>query len=151
VAKVYVSFFGACIRALMAALKHALTHPIMAWLSGDDGRTDVAFSGLQRLEGYLRSQVGKAMQLRFVPELRFIRDEGAERGGRVLSLLSGLSSVNAPGRAAAARTPSLASDVENEDEEDDESGSGSDVELISFSSDSDADVIMIHSDGEVST
>lgn len=117
-------------------------------LPGDDGRTDVAFSGLQRLEGYLRSQVGKAMQLRFVPELRFIRDEGAERGGRVLSLLSGLSAAGAPGRAAA-RVPSPASD--DEDEEDDDESSGPDVELVSLSSDTDADIISIDSDGEVST
>lgn len=39
------------------------------------------------MEGYLRSQVGKAMQLRSVPQLRMLRDDGAARGGRVLSIL----------------------------------------------------------------
>ena len=47
----------------------------------------MAFVGLQKLEPYLRSQVGKAMQMRHVPELRFFRDDGVARGGRVLSLL----------------------------------------------------------------
>ena len=77
VAKIYVSFFG------------------------DARGADVAFAGLQRLEPYLRSQVGKAMQMRHVPELRFFRDEGAARGGRVMSLLAELRS-EAQGAAALA-------------------------------------------------
>ncbi len=94
--------------------------------AGDERGSDVAFAGLQRLEGYLRSQVGKAMQLRFVPELRFIRDEGAERGGRVLSLLSGLRS------AGGVQPGGFVSDGES---------SGSDVELMTF--DSDEDIIVV--------
>ena len=56
-------------------------------LAGDARGAEVAFAGLQKLEGYLRSQVGKAMQLRSVPQLRMLRDDGAARGGRVLSIL----------------------------------------------------------------
>ena len=68
IAKIYVSFFG------------------------DQRGADMAFDGLVKLEPYLRSQVGKAMQMRHVPELRFFRDDGAARGGRVLSLLDSLRS-----------------------------------------------------------
>jgi len=68
VAKVFVSFFG------------------------DARGADVAFAALQRLEPYLRSQVGKAMQMRHVPELRFFRDDGSDRGRSVLGLLDSLRS-----------------------------------------------------------
>lgn len=70
VAKIYVSFFG------------------------EPRGAELAFAGLVKLEGYVRSQVGKAMQLRSVPALRFVRDDGAERGNRVMALLSGLSAEN---------------------------------------------------------
>lgn len=117
--------------------------------AGDARRSELAFSGLQRLEGYLRSQVGKAMQLRFVPELRFFKDDGAARGGRVLSLLSGLrDGAELPADVLAAAR------LDGEDAmQDDGMDSGSDLELVQYSSseDSDADIIMIHSDGEVST
>lgn len=81
VAKIFVSFFG------------------------DERGADAAFAGLQRMEPYLRSQVGKAMQMRHVPELRFFRDDGAERGGRVMSLLSQLRDEAAVDGAAAAAAP----------------------------------------------
>lgn len=67
VAKIYLSFFGA------------------------DGRgEDIAFQGLQKIEGYMRSQVGKAMGLQRVPEIRFMRDESLAQATKVLSLLDGL-------------------------------------------------------------
>ena len=100
VAKVFVSFFG------------------------DARGAEVAFAGLQRLEGYLRSHVGKAMQLRFVPELRFIRDEGAARGDRVMSLLSGLRAVTD-------------ADEARQQSESDGDSSGSDVELVTYDSEDD--------------
>ena len=52
----------------------------------------------------MRSQVGKAMQMRSVPQLRFLKDDGAERGGRVLTILSRLrdeAAAEAAGKAAA--------------------------------------------------
>jgi ribosome-binding factor A len=138
---------GALIHIVVIASPHH-THTFLLpppSFSGDERRSTLAFSGLQRLEGYLRSQVGKAMQLRFVPELRFFRDEGAERGGRVLNLLSGLRDGESPALAA--------SDIDIEDSDFfEEEEDNSDVELIQYSSEeSDGDIIMVHSDGEVST
>jgi hypothetical protein len=52
----------------------------------------------------MRSQVGKAMQMRSVPQLRFLKDDGAERGGRVLTILSRLrdeAAAEAAGKVAA--------------------------------------------------
>lgn len=81
IAKIYVSFFG------------------------DERGADMAFEGLQKLEPYLRSQVGKAMQMRHVPELRFFRDDGAARGGRVISLLDSLRSEAAEAGGLAMGAP----------------------------------------------
>jgi hypothetical protein len=41
------------------------------------------------------------MQMRHVPELRFFRDEGAERGGRIMTLLADLRSEAATDAASA--------------------------------------------------
>ena len=88
IAKIYVSFFGARVWHTSCSPTFADAAPCAA--SGDERGADMAFEGLQKLEPYLRSQVGKAMQMRHVPELRFFRDDGAARGGRVLSLLDSL-------------------------------------------------------------
>ena len=67
VAKVFVSFFGA-----------------------DERGEQMAFASLLKLEGYMRSQVGKAMGLQRVPELRFMRDESFLSAQRVVSILDQL-------------------------------------------------------------
>jgi hypothetical protein len=45
------------------------------------------------------------MQMRHVPELRFFRDEGAERGGRIMTLLADLRSEAATDAASALGAP----------------------------------------------
>jgi ribosome-binding factor A len=119
VAKIYVSFFGAWRASLPASIscratrdtacprfssifRPSLSLPLPCPPPAGDARgADQAFAGLQRLEPYLRSQVGKAMQMRHVPELRFFRDEGAERGGRIMTLLADLRSEAATDAASA--------------------------------------------------
>jgi len=46
---------------------------------------ELAMAGLKLLSGYIRQGLGKKMRLRFTPEVRFIQDEGIERGSRVSS------------------------------------------------------------------
>ena len=109
--------------------------------TGDQRGADAAFAGLQRLEPYLRSQVGKAMQMRHVPELRFFRDEGAERGGRVMSLLADLRSAATTDAAAALASPAPVPRTRGSD-----SGTDSDVDdpLQPFEYDSaDDDIILV--------
>jgi len=43
--------------------------------------------GLKSASGFLKREVAKALQLRYVPELRFIYDDSAERGARIEALL----------------------------------------------------------------
>ena len=115
-------------------------------MAGDARGADAAFAGLQRLEPYLRSQVGKAMQMRHVPELRFFRDEGAARGGRIMSLLADLRS-EATADAAAALGAAAAADGaapgrRGGGSSDSESASDADEPLLEYDS-ADEDVILI--------
>lgn len=50
---------------------------------GDDRGKEVAIAGLKSKAKYVRSQLGRRMKLRLTPEIRFIEDEGLERGSRV--------------------------------------------------------------------
>ncbi|KAJ6739183.1 RIBOSOME-BINDING FACTOR A CHLOROPLASTIC-RELATED [Salix koriyanagi] len=54
---------------------------------GDDRGKEVAIAGLKSKAKYVRSQLGRRMKLRLTPEIRFIEDEGLERGSRVIAIL----------------------------------------------------------------
>lgn len=74
----------------------------------------------------MRSQVGKSMGLRSVPEVRFVVDEGAARGGRVLSLLSALRGEEGEAEGAAAAAVGAAAAAA------DSSGSDEDAPLLPY-------------------
>ncbi len=46
--------------------------------------------GLKSASGYLRRELGHALDLRSVPELEFIQDDSIDKGARILELLRGL-------------------------------------------------------------
>lgn len=52
-----------------------------------DKPVEPALDGLHHARGYLRSRLGKALQIRHVPELRFVHDDSAERGARMDQLI----------------------------------------------------------------
>lgn len=54
---------------------------------GDERGKEVALAGLKSKAKYVRGQLGKRMNLRRTPEVRFIEDESLERGSRVISIL----------------------------------------------------------------
>ena len=54
---------------------------------GDEAARAAAMKGLQSATGYIRGEIGKRIQLRHVPEIRFHLDRSLERGVQVLSLL----------------------------------------------------------------
>jgi ribosome-binding factor A len=62
--------------------------------SDDEGK-EAAIVGLQRLEGYVRKHVGKAVRLRLTPEIRFIMDESIERTERMFKLLEQVKAIEA--------------------------------------------------------
>lgn len=54
---------------------------------GTPAQVQEALKGLERAAGHLRQQVGKRLQLRFTPELRFFYDEERENIDRMEQLL----------------------------------------------------------------
>ena len=43
--------------------------------------------GLKSASGYLRRELGHALQLRYTPELTFVRDDSIDQGAHILDLL----------------------------------------------------------------
>ena len=43
--------------------------------------------GLKSASGYLRRELGHALQLRYTPELTFVRDDSIEQGAHILDML----------------------------------------------------------------
>lgn len=44
-------------------------------------------TGLKSASGYLRRELGRALRLRYTPELTFIRDDSIDKGAHILDLL----------------------------------------------------------------
>lgn len=54
---------------------------------GDAARQKAALAGLASAAGFLRAQLSRRLQLRYVPELRFGIDQSFEHAARVAELL----------------------------------------------------------------
>jgi len=54
---------------------------------GEADSREVSIAILNKMAGYLRSQIGRRMKLRMIPELKFLYDESIDRGARIDSLL----------------------------------------------------------------
>jgi ribosome-binding factor A len=46
-----------------------------------------AIEGLRRASGFLRSRLGRELQVRHVPQLRFVHDDSAEQGAKISELI----------------------------------------------------------------
>jgi ribosome-binding factor A len=55
-----------------------------------------AWTGLHKAAGFIRSELGRRVQLRYTPELHFVKDESGARADRVLSLLRELDRADRP-------------------------------------------------------
>jgi len=55
--------------------------------TGDEAEQKQQFQGLEAAAPYIRGELGRRMQLRKVPELRFERDQSLEYGMRIERLL----------------------------------------------------------------
>ena len=53
----------------------------------DKSDVNEVVKGLKSAGGYLRRELGRALQLRYTPELLFERDESIDKGAHILSLL----------------------------------------------------------------
>ena len=60
---------------------------------GTDADRKGAEAGLNSARGYLRRELGKALRMRYVPDLMFRYDESVEYGSRIERLLSEIQST----------------------------------------------------------
>lgn len=54
---------------------------------GAEAETKDVFAGLAKASGFVRSELGKRLTLRYLPEIVFMKDVSGPRGDRVLQLL----------------------------------------------------------------
>ena len=79
----------------MISITHVETTPdlryakVYASFLQEDKAAD-ALKGLKSASGYLRRELGRALQLRYTPELVFQEDESIEYGARMADLLASL-------------------------------------------------------------
>jgi ribosome-binding factor A len=59
---------------------------------GADAEKREIFTGLAKASGFVRSELGRRLTLRYLPEVVFIKDVSGPRGDRVLQLLDELQS-----------------------------------------------------------
>ena len=52
-----------------------------------EDRANDALKGLKSASGYLRRELGRALQLRYTPELQFIADDSIQYGAHILEVL----------------------------------------------------------------
>ena len=65
-------------------LRHA---KVFVSVLGDDKQKKESLKGLISATGFLRSELGRLLQLRYTPELHFVLDESIEHGTRIAQLL----------------------------------------------------------------
>jgi len=68
-------------------LRHAMVY--FTLLGGEQGRTE-ALAGLKSATGFIRSRVGKQLNLRFVPSIEFAYDKAEDEARRIDALLKKL-------------------------------------------------------------
>ncbi|MBM6925408.1 30S ribosome-binding factor RbfA [Pseudoflavonifractor phocaeensis] len=89
--------------ALIRTVKDPRVHGLVS-ITGVDTTSDLRYSkiyvsvldksdvkevvkGLKSAGGYLRRELGRALQLRYTPELQFVEDDSIGKGAHILSLL----------------------------------------------------------------
>jgi ribosome-binding factor A len=63
---------------------------------GDQEAKDATMTALNKGKGFFRSELGRRLNLRHVPEITFELDESIDRGARILGILSKLSAGKGP-------------------------------------------------------
>ncbi len=54
---------------------------------GDEGKKESTLAGLNSAVGFIRTEVGRRIRLRYTPEIIFKLDNSIERGARIFELL----------------------------------------------------------------
>lgn len=69
-----------------ADLRYAKVHVSVL----DKSDVDEVVKGLKSAAGYLRRELGRALSLRYTPELLFERDDSIDKGAHILELIENL-------------------------------------------------------------
>lgn len=67
----------------------------------DKSASSQALKGLKSASGYLRRELGRALNLRNTPELSFVRDDSIDKGAHILDMLRNPDVVKPPNPANA--------------------------------------------------
>lgn len=54
---------------------------------GDEAAREATLAGLESARGFIRTELGRRLRLRFTPEVRFVLDRGIEHGDRIARIL----------------------------------------------------------------
>lgn len=84
-------------------------------LPGDGDRRDAA-RGLRRARPYLRREIGRRLQLRQAPEIRFLYDDSAEQQDRIARIFDDIERERRRTGGAADRDPSATDPQEDRDD-----------------------------------
>jgi ribosome-binding factor A len=71
-------------------LRHAR---VFVSVLGDEQAKAQTMAGLHSAAGFVRGELGRRLQMRFVPEITFRLDDSIERGTRVVSLIRQVTEV----------------------------------------------------------
>ena len=63
-------------------------------LLNPDDEADVVLQGLRRASGFLRSKLGNELNIRYVPDLRFMHDDSVAHGIEISNLIDNANNVN---------------------------------------------------------
>ena len=79
----------------MLSITHVETTPDLRYAKVfvsllDKEYTKETLAGLKSSAGYLRRELGQALQLRFTPELQWVADDSITQGAHILDILSKL-------------------------------------------------------------
>ena len=68
-------------------LRNATAFVLPLAATAGDSETETILAGLGRAAPFLRGRIGKQLNLRFAPQLTFVRDDGFDRAARIDALL----------------------------------------------------------------
>lgn len=74
-------------------LKHA---KVFVSIMGTEETKKEVMAGFRSATGFLRKELREHLELRFIPELSFHRDDSLEQGDRILRLLGEIPYTNVP-------------------------------------------------------
>ena len=57
---------------------------------GDEKTKKQTLTGLESAKGFIKSEIGKDLRIRFIPEIVFELDDSLERGDRILKIMKNL-------------------------------------------------------------